>query len=130
MSALTPQIVTNTQTGAQTITTTTETVVATVVVGTAGPFDIAFQGVLDLTLGATVTGCTLRVRRDSVAGAVVGQPEVWTIPVGTVPRATMPIAVVDPVRDCAGATYVLTITQAGATGNGTVNMAQLTAFTR
>lgn len=130
MSTLTPIIVTNTQTGAQTVTTTSETVIATIVVGTSGPNDVVMQAVCDLTLGASVTGVTLRVRRDSVTGAVVGDPLLWTMPVATVPRATMPFAAVDPARDCAGATYVLTVTQAGATGNGTVNFAQLTAFTR
>lgn len=130
MSAVTPVIVTNTQTGAQTVTTTAETVIATLVVSTGGPFDVVLQGLCDLTLGGTVSAVTLRVRRDSVTGAVVGQPVQWTIPVATAPRLTMPIAVTDPQRDCASATYVLTVVQAAASSNGTVNMAQLTALTR
>ena len=113
---------------AVTVNTTTETVVATLppVNVTAGqPVDIAWS--MDHSTGTGVTGVTVNVRRGTTTG-------------GTLVQAFGPFAEAASTRidlagqcvdtqnaDVAGQQYVVTVTQAGATGNGTTNQAEIRA---
>jgi hypothetical protein len=111
----------------QTITTTTETVVATFaqLQGSSSPTDptaivgvpTVVSGTLNITPGIASTAVTVRIRQNSLTGAVVGTPaEVDT------DIAADPIDVPFEAYDAVGATtYVVTVQQTSATGNGTVN---------
>lgn len=107
--------------------TTTETIAATVQVSTdnAGA-NVTLEGNLDLTTGTGVTGVTVQVRRGAtVAGTVVGSAEVPAAAAST--RVVFPIQVNDNPGEVASQSYVLTVTQTAATGNGTINSASLQA---
>lgn len=128
MSSLTPIIVDNQTIVAASIVTTAETVVGQLVIGTSGPFDIVLDGTVQLTLGASTTGVTLKWRRDSLTGAQVGQPEQANIAQTTASAMFYRCHAVDPVRDCAGAVYVLTAQQTAATGNAVVSAVAVQAI--
>lgn len=111
-----------------TLVTTAETVIATLTgVSTNQPGQqVGLRGLANITLGVGTTAVVMRIRRDSLAGAVVG--EVQTEQIFSAAGSTEDHEV---YREDAGAgefsgrTYVLTASQTGATGNGTVNNASL-----
>lgn len=104
----------------------TETVVATTppLIGEYPDSTVRFLGVAAVTGGAGSTNVTLRVRRDGVAGAIVGEAVV-TQDVGAV-LVTASIAVEENRVGLGGQVYVLTATQAG--GASTCTMAELIAL--
>lgn len=110
--------------------TVAETVLTSVVVSNSGPQDIALHGFVWVTTGAGTTGVTLRVRRDSLTGPVVdaGINVTGGITAGT--AQAFSIDVLDQGREVSGATYVLTYQAAGAGGNATTALQELTATTR
>jgi hypothetical protein len=112
------------------IVTTAETVVATlsgVSVARLGEIP-RLHGVVSITLGTATTAVVLRVRRDSVTGTVVGEVQTDQIYSAAGSNETHEIVVSDiGVGELAGATYVLTVVQTAATGNGTATHASLEA---
>ena len=77
---------------------------------------IVIDAVLNYTIGATGTGQSFRVRRGSLTGTQVGPTFAPAVsPIG------FPICVVDSVPNPPPAQYVITVQQAAATANGTVN---------
>lgn len=110
--------------------TTAETVIATLggVSTNQANQQVALTGTYNITLGASVTAVVTRIRRDSISGATVG--EVQTEQIFSAAASTEDHVI---YREDAGAgefsgrTYVLTVSQTGATGNGTVNNASLEA---
>jgi len=111
-----------------TLATTTETVIATLSgVSTNQPGQtVVFEGDCTLTTGTATTAVTLRVRRDSLTGALVGEtvPDAVSAAAGSV--ETHQIVVGDStLGEFTGATFVLTAQQTAATANGTVSQASL-----
>lgn len=104
-----------------TLTTTSETVVGSITVPTNvvrdTPIDISAS--VMMTTGAGTTAVQIRIRQDSLSGSVVGVLK--TVQVG----ASLPTGIDHAVRDAvsgeqASRTYVVTVQQVGATGNGSV----------
>lgn len=110
--------------------TTAETVVATLTgVGTNQPGQtVALRGVYQITLGASTTAVTTRVRRDSLTGALVGEANVEQISTAAASTEEHVIEVEEVAPgEFSGRTYVLTVQQTAATGNGSVLQAELAA---
>lgn len=108
--------------------TTAETVVATLT-GTstnqAGQ-TVAIRGKANITLGTNTTAIVTRIRRDSVSGTVVG--EVQTEQISTAAGSTEDHEIYreeSAPGEFSGRTYVMTVSQTGASANGTVNNASL-----
>lgn len=113
-----------------TITTTTETVVATLsgINTPQGGSRIVLYGAVDLTTGLGTTAVVLRIRRGTaITDPVVGVADTDTI-IGAA-GSTDPYIIeeTDQLGDVNNASYVLTVQQTGATGNGTAVAGQLTA---
>lgn len=111
------------------ITTTTETVIGTlsgVSLSANSPIDL--DATCDITGGTGATSVTLRIRRGTdTTGPVVGQAVQCNI-AATV-RDTRSIQATDtPANDLAGASYVVTAQQAGASGNGISNSCYISAI--
>lgn len=126
-----PQIQSTFQTGTQAITTTTETVIATLsnINSRGSNFPINLVGSAVFAISAATTATTLRIRQGTVTGAVVGTLQVVTGGVagdmnagdGTVS------ATFTPSGEIANATFVLTIQATAAAANWNVTNAALTA---
>jgi hypothetical protein len=114
-------------TGSQTITTTTETVVATLSGLNTGIAQsrVAITGIVNITVGTGGTSVTLRVRRAAVSGTVVGVAISHTVTAGS--TYSLAVQALDSPGEVAGATYVVTVAVTAATGNSTVNYAHLEA---
>lgn len=113
-----------------TVVTTAETIVATLPgVSTAGPNQtVRLQGELRITTGTNTTGLTLAIRRGStVAGPVVGEATVVQVEAAAGSTEDHDIQVTDIPGDVASQPYVLTVTQAAASANGSVLNANLRA---
>jgi hypothetical protein len=116
-----------------TLVTTAETVVATLA-GVSLPragHSVDLEGHVTLATGTATTGLTLRVRRDGLTGALVGEttPDAVEAAAGSV--ETHDITATDAAPgELANATYVLTAQQVAATGNGNVTHASLEASIR
>jgi len=110
------------------LTTTTETVVASLSgVQTDNIYRrILLSGVVEVNPGTGATSLTLRIRRDSVSGTAIGTAVTVACTASTKLSAT--IAATDEPGEVAGQTYVLTAQQGGATGNGTCDVALLSAL--
>lgn len=121
-------------------TNTTEFVVATLpgvpLPGEAGGIllsQVVVDGFINYTPGTLCTSVTVRVRRTSIAGTVVGPAQVVTTTAGN--ATAIPIAAADAAVQATpptlpGQIYVVTLQQTGAsTGAGTVNYAVVTATT-
>lgn len=110
--------------------TVAETVVATlsgVSVSRPGQ-SVRLRGVATVTTGVATTALTLRARRDGLAGALVGEAIVDQVEAAAGSTETHEIAVTDAAPgEIAGATYVLTVQQTAATGNGSAVHANLHA---
>lgn len=112
-----------------TLTTTTETVVCTVTGVTTGRRqDVRLRGWAQLTTGTNTTAVTPRIRRGADAtGTLIGEANAVTIGAAAGGTESFAIEATDPAVDTSGATYVLTLQQAGATANGTALQANLEA---
>lgn len=104
-----------------TLVTTTEAVVLTL-----GPVNtdnvqrlVRIIAALAWTTGAGTTVVEIRVRRDSLTGAVVGEAMLQAVAGSQ--GGIGEIAVVDEPGESAGLTYVVTLKQTAATGNGAAN---------
>ena len=107
---------------AATITTTTELVVVTsngINTGAPGA-RVMIRAYLNVTTGLGTTGLTVRVRRGTgITGTVVGTAEILTAAAST--QYLLALTAVDSPGEVAQQQYVVTVQQAGATGNGTAN---------
>lgn len=111
-----------------TLVTTAETVVATLTgVSTAQPGQsVGLRGKANITLGTGTTAIVSRLRRDSVSGTVVG--EVQTEQISSAAGSTEDHEIYHEdanAGEFSGRTYVMTVSQTGASANGTVNNASL-----
>lgn len=110
-----------------TIVTTAETVAATLAgVSTDRPdMEVLLSGWCQLTTGASVTSCVLRIRRGTDAtGTLIGEGNLCAAAASAADSFDI------EVKDTPGEgsfTYVLTVVQTAATGNGTVTQASLQA---
>lgn len=114
----------------QTVTTTAETVVATLTgVGTSGPGrSVRLTGELQITTGGSSTAVTLRVRRDSLTGTVVGEGNPVQLETAAGSTEDHDIETVDtPTGEIYNATYVLTVQVTAAAANSSVLFASLKA---
>lgn len=111
-----------------TLVTTAETVVATVGgIVTPRAVTLVIKGWAQLTTGAATTAVTPRVRRGiDATGTLVGEGNPVTLGAAAGSTEDFEIDVVDPARDVSGDSYVLTLQQTAATGNGSCLQAQLT----
>lgn len=103
--------------------TTAETVVATVPgVTTDRPGQLLrLAAEYTITLGASTTAVTHRLRRDSLTGAVVNEATTEQIDTAAGSTEGHEISGEDSFAgEVAGQTYVLTVQQVGATANGAV----------
>lgn len=107
--------------------TTAETVVATLQIpGPASPSAVVLlEGYVALLTGTGTTGVTVRLRQNSVTGTVVATSGVVTQGVAAGAVDTFSINGQDTPGDVASMIYVLTVQQAGASANGTVNAVAL-----
>lgn len=116
---------------AQTVLTTTETIVATsrqIELPSDGAL-VAILGWVDITSGTAVTDVKLTVRKGAaLTGAVVGVSPNQSLKTAAGQRENFTIIVQDApgAGDTTG--YCLTVTQVAATGNGTVNGVALLIF--
>jgi hypothetical protein len=107
---------------AVTLTTTTETVLATlpgIAPAIGQPIDLIAS--IDLTTGTAVTGVTFNIRRGTgITGTIVAT--IGPIAIAASTRGEFVLVGVDlTLPESANAQYVITGTQAAATGNGTAN---------
>lgn len=110
--------------------TTAETVVATLTgVSTARAGEqIRLEGTVTLTLGTSTTAVVLRVRADSLTGAVVDELATEQISTAAGSAETHTIVAYDSSGvEIAGRTYVLTVSQTAASANGSATHASLKA---
>jgi hypothetical protein len=113
-----------------TVTTTTETVLATVSgVSTDGPGQrVRVTGWAQVTPGTGTTSLTLRIRRGvDATGALVGEANAVAAAVAAGSAREIDLEAIDVLGDVAGQSYVLTIQQTAATANGTVLQSQIRA---
>lgn len=113
-----------------TIVTTTETIVATLsgINTDQGGRRVILNGMVELTTGASTTAVVLRIRRGAtITDTVIGTADTDTI-IGAA-GSTDPYVIeeTDNIGEVNNLTYVLTVQQTGATGNGTAVAGQLTA---
>lgn len=107
-----------------------ETVVATLQIPSTsiGYSIVNLDGQLTLTTAGSTTGVTLRIRRTSLTGALVGVAAVDGIFAAAAGgEETHNISVQDQPGDTAGQVYVLTAQSVGAVGNGAAVQACLSA---
>ena len=97
---------------------------------------VVIDGFINITPnGATITSVTLRIRRGSIAGSLVGPAQVITAGLAPGSASAIPIAAADAVVQATpptipGQVYVVTAIQAGTTLTApTVNYAVVTATT-
>jgi len=111
----------------QTITTTTETVVATSTTNVennpAVGASTIVRGTINITAGTGTTAIVVRVREASLTGTLVGNAITISVTAGSLYQ--IPFEVVDASAygtvNTTGAVWVATVQQTGASGNGTVN---------
>lgn len=108
--------------------TTTETVIGTMLAQAGGglvpvpAFPLSIEGSLSLTPGTAATSVIIRVRLGSVVGAIVfASPSLVVTAAAALRIALDAVDALNSALQAGGATYVVTIQQAAATGNGTVN---------
>lgn len=110
------------------IVTTAETVLATLTgVSTNQPGQtVGLSADYGITLGASTTAVTTRIRRDSLTGTLVGEatPEQISSAAGSTERHRVFFEESNP-GEFIGRTYVLTVVQTAASANGNVTDASL-----
>lgn len=111
------------------VVTTAETIVATLTgVGTPRRCNVTLAGRVDFTVGTAATAVTLRIRRGTaITDTLIGEatPEQLTSAAGS--TESHEVEGLDAGVDLAGATYILTVQQTAATGNGSCLNADLHA---
>ena len=115
-----------------TITTTAETVVATLTgVSTSGPGrKVLFKGQAKVTTGANTTALNLRIRRDNVSGTVVDESNPVQVEAAAGSTEDHDIACEDiPSGEIFNATYVLTVQGTASSADNTCLYAYLEATT-
>lgn len=115
-------------TAAVTVVTTTETEAVQLDGVAASQPDgrVVLRGWMQFTTGAGTTAVTLRIRRGTdTTGTLVGEANAITAAASAVRE--MAIEVPDTPGEVAGQSYVLTVQQTAATGNGTVEQSSLEA---
>lgn len=108
----------------------TETVILTLGgIGSEFPNQqIAFIALAMVTLAASTTAMTLRIRQDSLTGTLVGEAEADAGGVAASKAVPIPIFVTDTPTEAGGRSYVLTMqATAGATA-ATATASQMTAI--
>lgn len=121
---------TNALTNAAESAANTETVVATLA-GVTAEFAqqaVEFIATVAFTPGAATTSVTLRIRRDSLVGALVDTADVHAGDVQPSKLSALPVMKVDSGREPAGATYVLTLQGAASATPIAFNAVALTAI--
>lgn len=115
-----------------TLTTTDEVEVIQVdgvTTGTGGR-RLTIKGFAQITTGTGTTGLTLRIRQGTtVSGTLVGEANVEQVEAVAGSTEGHDIQVTADVGDLIGESFVLTVQQAGASGNGTSLQAALSATT-
>lgn len=108
--------------GSTSVVTTAETVAATtrgISTGFAGQ-NIFVQGGFQITTGAGITSLVIKIERGSTAGGTA----IYTstgLAVSASSGYVFTVAATDTITgDVTGQQYVITVTQNGATGNGTI----------
>lgn len=113
-----------TATADTTITTTTETIAATIT-GLSTPragCKVQLTGTAQVTTGGSTTALTLRWRRGStITDTVVGEANATQIDAAAGSTSDETLICEDTPGDVAGQTYVLTVQQTGAAANGAIN---------
>ena len=126
-----PQIASTTNTGTQSITTTTETVIATLTnINSRGSnFPINISGSAVFAVNASTTATVMRLRAGSVTGTLLGAAQtVFAATAGTSSGADGSIgAIFTPSTEVAGLVLVLTVQATAAAANWNVTFAQLIA---
>lgn len=115
----------------QSITTTTETVIATLSgLNSSGPgVPITLVGAAVFVVQAATTSTTLRIRTGSVTGTLLGAAQVIGSAAGDVTGNDGSVsAQLTPNGEIANGTFVLTVQAAAAGANWNVTLAQLQAF--
>ena len=125
-----PTVAGNLFAGAQTVVTTTELAVATLEIPTVAPGQtVELSGSLSLTTGTATTAVSTQIRRGSdITGTVVGTSGAVTIVNTAGGTNQYQCDTQDQPGDVEGQQYTLTVTQTGATGNGSAAHAHLTAI--
>ena len=105
--------------------TTVETVVASIVVPIVTPQapTVSIEANMNILVGTAGTGLTLRIRRDSLTGAVVGNAQSYTLAAGATQNVS--VCADDNPGEESTRTYVVTVAQVAATGSGTCNQANV-----
>lgn len=110
------------------VVTTAETVVATVTIPSvpSAGLTVRILALLKFTLGTAATAITCRIRRNSLTGTLVG---VATPTQGTAGNTVdAHIEGEDSPGEVAQQSYVVTVQQTAATGNGSCTQAEVAAF--
>lgn len=104
-----------------TLVTTAETVVARVDgVSTGRALPVSIRAWAQLTTGTATTAVTPRIRRGTtITGTLIDEGNPVTIGAAAGGTEEFDIDAIDDNADLAGASYVLTLQQTAATGNGT-----------
>lgn len=112
-----------------TLVTTAETVVATLSnVTTPRAVSVGLKGWAQLTTGAATTAVTPRIRRGvDATGTLINEGNPVTLGAAAGSTEDFEIDALDPGADLSSGTYVLTLQQTGATGNGSCLQAQISA---
>jgi hypothetical protein len=116
-------------TSTQTVTTTTELAIAQLVpyqVANPGGTGVQLSGEINGTAGTGTTAIVARIRQgNGITGSVVGGPVTVSVTAGNTFEVNPTAEDVNNLLGDIG--YSLTIQQTGASGNGSVNLANLTA---
>lgn len=127
-----PQIQQVTVTGNQSITTTTETVIATLsnLNSRGSNYLVQFQGVATFAVSAATTATTLRIRAGSLTGTLLGSLVIAAGGVaGDIADASGVVgANYNPAQEFANATFVLTIQATAAAANWNTTFASFQAL--
>jgi hypothetical protein len=110
------------------LTSTNEVVVATITGVQTNNIHrrLLLSGVVEVNPGTGATSLTLKIRRDSVSGTAIGTAVTVACTAST--KISASIAATDEPGEVAGKTYVLTAKQGAASGDGTCDVALLSAL--
>lgn len=112
-----------------TLVTTAETVVCTLDgISTPGRRTVRVKGWVQVTTGTGATTLTPRIRRGTgVTGTLIDEANAITLQAAAGGTEELELTAEDEGVDLANASYVLTVQQAAATGNGTALQAAMEA---
>jgi len=126
----TPAMQAQTNTNTMTITTTNTTTIATIanIVTPHNSSQVVIKGVLLITPGTGCTAVQVQIVRQTPAGNVnVSNYVISVIAAQVGIPLILPFAGTDIPGEVDNQTYVVAVTQTGATGNGTVTFSSVTA---